>query len=96
MIRFIQTAFDPSPSELRLFMDPVSQDDAMKITAVETIQIEEFSNFLWLRIETDEGLVGLGEQRLEMPLLLPPMSMRPPPLTCLVNRRWISRSIIML
>ena len=33
----------------------------MKITAVETIQIEEFSNFLWLRIETDEGLVGLGE-----------------------------------
>ena len=33
----------------------------MKITAVETIQVEEFSNFLWLRIETDEGLVGLGE-----------------------------------
>lgn len=33
----------------------------MKITAVETIQVEEFSNFLWLRLETDEGLVGLGE-----------------------------------
>lgn len=33
----------------------------MKITAVETVQVEEFSNFLWLRIETDEGLVGLGE-----------------------------------
>jgi galactonate dehydratase len=33
----------------------------MKITAVETIQVQEFSNFLWIRIETDEGLVGLGE-----------------------------------
>ncbi|MDH3581920.1 MAG: mandelate racemase/muconate lactonizing enzyme family protein [Hyphomicrobiales bacterium] len=33
----------------------------MKITAVETIQVEEFSNFVWVRIETDEGLVGTGE-----------------------------------
>ncbi len=33
----------------------------MKITALETIRLEEFSNLLWLRVHTDEGLVGLGE-----------------------------------
>lgn len=33
----------------------------MKITALETIQIGEFNNLVWLRVETDEGLVGLGE-----------------------------------
>lgn len=33
----------------------------MKITAIETIRIEEFANLLWLRVHTDEGLVGLGE-----------------------------------
>jgi L-alanine-DL-glutamate epimerase-like enolase superfamily enzyme len=33
----------------------------MKITAVETVQVGEFPNCLWLRIHTDEGLVGLGE-----------------------------------
>src|SRR5882757_4915323 len=33
----------------------------MKITALETIRLEEFANLLWLRVHTDEGLVGLGE-----------------------------------
>jgi len=33
----------------------------MKITALETIRLEEFSNLIWLRVHTDEGLVGLGE-----------------------------------
>ncbi len=33
----------------------------MKITAVETIRISEFANIIWIRLHTDEGLVGLGE-----------------------------------
>jgi galactonate dehydratase len=33
----------------------------MKITAIETIRIEERPNILWLQVHTDEGLVGLGE-----------------------------------
>ena len=33
----------------------------MKITAIETIRLDEFANLLWLRVHTDEGLVGLGE-----------------------------------
>ena len=33
----------------------------MKITSLETIRLEEFANLLWLRVHTDEGLVGLGE-----------------------------------
>ena len=33
----------------------------MKITAVETLRLAEFANLLWIRLHTDEGLVGLGE-----------------------------------
>jgi len=33
----------------------------MKITAVETINLEEFPNILWVQVHTDEGIVGLGE-----------------------------------
>ena len=33
----------------------------MKINAIETINLEEFPNVLWVQIHTDEGLVGLGE-----------------------------------
>ncbi len=33
----------------------------MKITAFETVRLAEFENLLWLRVHTDEGLVGLGE-----------------------------------
>ena len=33
----------------------------MKITAIETIRPEEFANLIWVRVHTDEGLVGLGE-----------------------------------
>ena len=33
----------------------------MKITALETIRLDEFPNVLWVRVHTDEGLAGLGE-----------------------------------
>ncbi|MEL6961767.1 MAG: mandelate racemase/muconate lactonizing enzyme family protein [Pseudomonadota bacterium] len=33
----------------------------MKITAIETIRLDEFPNLLWVQIQTDEGLTGLGE-----------------------------------
>ena len=33
----------------------------MKITAVETVRLGEFPNLIWIRLRTDEGLVGLGE-----------------------------------
>lgn len=33
----------------------------MKITAIETLTNATWSNFLWVRIETDEGITGLGE-----------------------------------
>ncbi|MCO6389576.1 hypothetical protein GTW25_00840 [Aliihoeflea aestuarii] len=33
----------------------------MKIIGLETVQVEEFSNIVWVRLHTDEGLVGLGE-----------------------------------
>ena len=30
-------------------------------SALETIRVQEFPNILWVKIHTDEGLVGLGE-----------------------------------
>ncbi len=33
----------------------------MKITSVQTITLEAYPNVLWVQIQTDEGLVGLGE-----------------------------------
>jgi L-alanine-DL-glutamate epimerase-like enolase superfamily enzyme len=33
----------------------------MKIRQVETIRLGEFPNLLWVRLHTDEGLIGLGE-----------------------------------
>lgn len=33
----------------------------MKITAVETVQVAEYSNLVWVELHTDQGLVGLGE-----------------------------------
>src|SRR5688572_27311094 len=33
----------------------------MKITRLETLRLEEFPNLVWLRVHTDEGLVGLGD-----------------------------------
>ena len=33
----------------------------MKITAIETIRLNEFPNILWVHVHTDEGLIGLGE-----------------------------------
>jgi galactonate dehydratase len=33
----------------------------MKITALETIRLAEFSNVLWVQVHTDAGISGLGE-----------------------------------
>ena len=33
----------------------------MRITALETISTAEFENILWLKVHTDQGIVGLGE-----------------------------------
>jgi galactonate dehydratase len=33
----------------------------MKITALETIRVEEFGNLIFVRLHTDEGIIGLGE-----------------------------------
>ena len=33
----------------------------MKLAKLETLRLGEFPNLLWLRLHTDEGLVGLGE-----------------------------------
>ncbi|MDX6752622.1 mandelate racemase/muconate lactonizing enzyme family protein [Geminicoccaceae bacterium 1502E] len=33
----------------------------MKITAIDTIWVEEFPNLLWTQVHTDEGITGLGE-----------------------------------
>ncbi len=33
----------------------------MKVTGIETIRLDEFPNLLWVHVETDEGLKGLGE-----------------------------------
>lgn len=33
----------------------------MKITKIETLRTQEFSNVLWVRVHTDAGFVGLGE-----------------------------------
>jgi galactonate dehydratase len=33
----------------------------MKVTALETVYVDEFPNLLWVHVHTDEGLIGLGE-----------------------------------
>ena len=33
----------------------------MKIDAIQTIRLGEFPNLIWVRVRTDQGLVGLGE-----------------------------------
>lgn len=38
-----------------------SRMTTLKIIALETIRLGEFGNLVWVRIHTDEGLVGLGE-----------------------------------
>jgi galactonate dehydratase len=42
-------------------VNPCSEVNPLKITALETIRVEEFGNIIFLRLHTDEGLVGLGE-----------------------------------
>src|SRR3954454_17949412 len=34
---------------------------AVKITSIETLRTEEFSNVIWVRVHTDTGMIGLGE-----------------------------------
>src|SRR4030081_3278947 len=34
---------------------------SVKITSIETLRTEEFANVLWVRVHTDQGLIGLGE-----------------------------------
>ncbi len=33
----------------------------MKVTRIETIRLDEFSNILFVRVHTDDGVIGLGE-----------------------------------
>jgi L-alanine-DL-glutamate epimerase-like enolase superfamily enzyme len=33
----------------------------VKITRIETLRLDEFANVLFVRVHTDEGIVGLGE-----------------------------------
>ncbi|MEE8506536.1 MAG: mandelate racemase/muconate lactonizing enzyme family protein [Kiloniellales bacterium] len=33
----------------------------MKVTAVETIRLDEFPNLLWVQVHSDQGPIGLGE-----------------------------------
>lgn len=33
----------------------------MKITSIKTFRLEEFANVLWVHVETDAGITGLGE-----------------------------------
>ena len=33
----------------------------MRITGLETLRLGEFPNLIWVHVETDEGLIGLGE-----------------------------------
>jgi len=33
----------------------------MRVSAIETIRIDEFPNLLWVQVHTDEGVTGLGE-----------------------------------
>src|SRR5205823_2772414 len=33
----------------------------MKITSVATISLKDFPNLVWVTVETDEGLTGIGE-----------------------------------
>lgn len=36
----------------------------MKLAKLETLRLSEFPNLVWLRLHTDEGLVGIGETNL--------------------------------
>ena len=39
----------------------VNPPDPVRVTALETIRLAEYPNLLWVEIETDEEIVGLGE-----------------------------------
>ena len=36
----------------------------MKITKIETIHVGEFTNILFVRVHTDEGITGIGESEI--------------------------------
>ena len=50
---------DPSPESFGAINQ--INGSSMKITALETLRTEEFSNVLWVRVHTDSGTTGLGE-----------------------------------
>ncbi|MCL4745587.1 MAG: mandelate racemase/muconate lactonizing enzyme family protein [Burkholderiaceae bacterium] len=33
----------------------------MKVTSIETVRLDSFPNILWVRVHTDEAIIGLGE-----------------------------------
>jgi galactonate dehydratase len=39
----------------------VKGERAVKVIAIDTIQLTDFPNLLWVHVRTDEGIVGLGE-----------------------------------
>src|SRR3954464_8215055 len=39
----------------------VRRETRVKVTKLETIRLDEFANIIWVRVHTDEGIVGLGE-----------------------------------
>src|SRR6476646_7424493 len=46
---------------MRHSTDLLDSEVRMKITRLETIWIDEQPNTTWVRIHTDDGLIGLGE-----------------------------------
>ncbi|HET7715986.1 MAG TPA: mandelate racemase/muconate lactonizing enzyme family protein [Bauldia sp.] len=42
-------------------VEPKHENAPVKITAIETIRLEEFANLIWVRVHTDAGVSGLGE-----------------------------------
>jgi L-alanine-DL-glutamate epimerase-like enolase superfamily enzyme len=48
-------------SGVNLFVLKASKEIDLRITAIETIRLVEFPNLIWVEIQTDDGLIGLGE-----------------------------------
>ena len=52
------------PEKILLYnynINRMNKEVIMKVSGIDTIRIEEFSNLLFVEIKTDDGLVGLGE-----------------------------------
>jgi L-alanine-DL-glutamate epimerase-like enolase superfamily enzyme len=42
-------------------IDEPGEDRTLRISAIETLRVGAYGNMLWLKIETDERITGLGE-----------------------------------